>query len=182
MVDPIQDKRQDDTSDIWKACSGNIPKVGTAAFTSRSLELEDAQGNAIVDRPDVIQVCPWFLELFSQKGFNRPDDAIAKAASSSSKVKELYQRMRGRNTPIDTLALFDMTILHELTHTRQSGMAEDISPAGISSKLDPYSSAYGYMNAVKLKTPDNAGRSSSQSAKEPSTDIPRKLGLHGSMH
>jgi hypothetical protein len=62
------------------------------------------------------------------------------------------------STPMDALSQLDLTVLHELTHTRAAGESLDVEPGGVSGLLG-FTGPYGWKNVVKLKKSNNAGKS-----------------------
>lgn len=78
---------------------------------------------------DVIQVCPWFLEYATAKKYRtNADTTTLKAFLAAKGLDDLItDRVY---TPIDLLALWDKSMLHEFMHTKAGSTKEDVGGFG----------------------------------------------------
>ncbi|KAL2202592.1 hypothetical protein CC79DRAFT_1164005 [Sarocladium strictum] len=80
-------------------------------------------------KPGSISFCSWYLNYERRKEynflahplFNRVADFFANARTG-----EWLVPLPGDSTEVDYLNLFDITLIHELTHTRPADSTEDI--------------------------------------------------------
>jgi hypothetical protein len=77
------------------------------------------------DKPPQIQICPWFINWMKSVDTHSLKDAQPKALFWRA-VSTSLSKMHTLLTPIDVDSLLDKVILHELTHTRVAGVAEDV--------------------------------------------------------
>ncbi|KAL8774171.1 MAG: hypothetical protein Q9203_004823 [Teloschistes exilis] len=95
-----------------------------------------------------IQICPWYLTLVatSEYQFVSSADFTTRLKGWIAKAFNKVSTWHGSLTTMDAIALFDHTLLHELTHTRGAGATTDVSGG---------KNSYGWKNCVGLK--DNGG-------------------------
>ncbi|KAI4249993.1 MAG: hypothetical protein LQ352_005452 [Teloschistes flavicans] len=91
-----------------------------------------------------IQICPWYLNLVatSEYQFVSQADFTTRLKGWIAKAFQKISTWQGSLTTMDALALFDHTLLHELTHTRGAGATTDVSGG---------KNSYGWKNCVGLK-------------------------------
>ncbi|KAJ5455566.1 uncharacterized protein N7458_003830 [Penicillium daleae] len=107
-LDEVLEKDQ-----AFETCKGNEP---TVAYTWNSPNK---------DKPPQIQICPWFINWMKSVDTHSLKDAQPKALFWRA-VSTSLSKMHTLLTPIDVDSLLDKVILHELTHTRVAGVAEDV--------------------------------------------------------
>lgn len=81
-----------------------------------------------LDKPDVMQICPWFLDYGmkqSEKFQVKWNKAIIASMITGLKLDKLATW--ASMTPIDLFRVFDTTIVHELSHTRRAGETDDLA-------------------------------------------------------
>jgi hypothetical protein len=81
------------------------------------------------NKPSQVQICPWFINWMQNVDTDTMKDA-QKKAKFYEKVSQRLAKMHTLLTPIDVESLLDKVILHELTHTRPGGQAEDVDGPG----------------------------------------------------
>ncbi|SPO03579.1 uncharacterized protein DNG_06262 [Cephalotrichum gorgonifer] len=94
-------------------------------------------------KPDIVQMCPWFLDYaMKQKVQWQTQIGGGKIGSMISKLKLDKFATWAMYTPVDLFQLYEKVIVHELTHTRRGGQKADLDGFG----------GYGWKNARKLST------------------------------
>ena len=133
---------------LWRDCRTGSGEEFVYAVTTAS----DKKGTGI---PSVITLCEQYLK--QQMGGKYK--ATAKLEVSTwQRIKDLPKKKATSKdwpkTPIDVVALLDIVLLHELTHTRIA-LVDDIAyPSVLTCSYD--SSGPGWKECVKVKDPRNA--------------------------
>ncbi|RDL33023.1 uncharacterized protein BP5553_08462 [Venustampulla echinocandica] len=92
-----------------------------------------------VNKWDIIQVCPWFLEYAHSKKYATKADLSSLRAKMA--VHGLDKLITDKfYTPIDLMSLWDKCMLHEMMHTKPGGSKQDVG--GVS--------GYGWKNCKGL--------------------------------
>ncbi|KAL8691063.1 MAG: hypothetical protein Q9218_003625 [Villophora microphyllina] len=99
-----------------------------------------------------IQICPWYLNMVATQEyqFASTADFTTRLKGWIAKAFNKIQTWRGSLTTMDALALFDHTLLHELTHTRGAGATTDVSGGSNS-----YDSMAFFALAIKIMARGN---------------------------
>ncbi|KAI0883960.1 uncharacterized protein GGS22DRAFT_195095 [Annulohypoxylon maeteangense] len=93
------------------------------------------------NKPDVIQMCPWFLQYVRAKKYHTTQDLTStRAKLAVAGLDKLITKMLYR--PIDLLTLWDKCMLHEMMHTKAGGLKDDVNGF----------SGYGWKNCKKIST------------------------------
>ncbi|KAI0376471.1 hypothetical protein F5Y04DRAFT_285911 [Hypomontagnella monticulosa] len=93
------------------------------------------------NKPDAIQICPWFLQYVKSKKYRTVKDITSiRAMLAVAGLDKLLTKMIYR--PIDLLSLWDKCMLHEMMHTKPGSSKKDIEGF----------SGYGWKNCKKIST------------------------------
>jgi hypothetical protein len=97
------------------------------------------------DKPDTIQICPWFLEYAKARTYDTNTSLTSLRAWLA--VRGLDRLITNHfYTPIDLMSLWDKCMLHEMMHTMPAGPKNDVGGAD----------GYGWKNCRKLSTKPDA--------------------------
>ncbi|KAI9672946.1 MAG: hypothetical protein M1817_003110 [Caeruleum heppii] len=116
--------------DDYDGCKNPLSTSKTMAFTT---------GGNEPGRPSQIQICKWYLE-FGKLAKHKTWFSL-NPKSILARVVRLGKLIVGRDTRMDFLGLFDLTMLHELTHAVKSEATTDIGD-----------DCYGWRNCLALAT------------------------------
>ncbi|KAL9015519.1 MAG: hypothetical protein Q9185_007084 [Variospora sp. 1 TL-2023] len=128
FYDPDINQAESEESLIKGGCG--TPTSGAAmAYTVKQRDTSKIQQ---------IQICPWYMNFVASVEYK-----VARTNTLKGwffRLVDAVQSWWGTRTTMDALSLFDSTMLHELTHTRDAGGTEDLG-------AEPY----GWKNCVDLK-------------------------------
>ncbi|KAL8662818.1 MAG: hypothetical protein Q9202_004419 [Teloschistes flavicans] len=133
MYDPDIDEVETKTNLVAGGCGTAVSGTATA-FTVTQRKAQKIQQ---------IQICPWFMNYVASVQYQVVRTNTLKGWIY--RALNLRPTWLGGRTAMDALALFDHTMLHELTHTRDAGSTTDVGG----------DAAYGWKNCVGLK--ENGG-------------------------
>ncbi|RYP74537.1 hypothetical protein DL769_004005 [Monosporascus sp. CRB-8-3] len=76
------------------------------------------------NRPNIVDLCSWYTKRLAEDGWPKIDEAGIEKAKSD----EFREKLRGEQTPVDTiLNTLGTDLLHEFTHTNLGGQLVDVN-------------------------------------------------------
>ncbi|KAL9619332.1 MAG: hypothetical protein Q9160_006012 [Pyrenula sp. 1 TL-2023] len=127
--DPALDLYVDDDDD-FRVCSSTSGVSFAPLAVTYHLDDDDQDGRQRREPPNVMQLCPWFVQLIKDKKYPTLDLPSLKNFAANSVIAAL--KAIGIITQIDIFALLDHVILHEMTHVKGIGTRD------IGDLLEPY--------------------------------------------